>query len=502
MNPRSLISISLLAAALAAPAAANAGPYDLYVKSGAGATSCAVDDPCSLDQAVYIANLLGDPNTIYVVGPLAYSGGVDLSRSPIDLVGSGSGAGGTTIDGGSADTAVKLAAGGSITDVAVASSHGGIEVVPAGTGSTTIERVDVDAHDFGVGITPTGAVGPTTVRDSHIAAVGGIYDAESPLTVERTTVVATKFGIWSSDAEASIRNSVVRTTAAGAKGVVSFNSAQVSIDGTTIDGGGVGDAGVVTGPSTPATARVDGSIVRGFATDLSATNGNPAGDVLTVSTSDYRTGGGGGFRDLGGTVDVDPHWVDPARGDYRLASDSPLIDRGPARAAAAGETDRAGNPRDVDGDNDGATARDLGAYEYQYVKPSQPQPQAPAGDPAPTPVVVQPEPQPQQQPQAPPVQMSAPAQLKAALGRIALSRRGVLTVPVTCSAAPCSVKLVVATIAGKPRTLARANGAAGRLQVRLSRSALKYVKRHKVRITVTATGSDGRSAQSTRTFTR
>ena len=63
-------------------------------------------------------------------------------------------------------------------------------------------------------------------------------------------------------------------------------------------------------------------------------------------------------------MNADPHWLDAANGDYRLAADSPLIDRGAARAAAQGETDRAGNPRVVDGNGDGATARDIGAYEY------------------------------------------------------------------------------------------------------------------------------------------
>ena len=141
--------------------------------------------------------------------------------------------------------------------------------------------------------------------------------------------------------------------------------------------------------------------------------------------------------DLGGNVNADPHWLDAANGDYRLAAGSPLIDRGAARAAAQGETDRAGNARVVDGNGDGATARDIGAYEYQ------PQPQ----------------PQPQLQPRRrPPAarRSQQPTRSQSACGRLALNRRGKGSVTATCSVEPCTVKLVLATTGKRPHTLARA----------------------------------------------
>jgi hypothetical protein len=57
---------------------------------------------------------------------------------------------------------------------------------------------------------------------------------------------------------------------------------------------------------------------------------------------------------------IDPLFVDAANGDYRLSSDSPLIDQGVATTNVA-STDLDGNTRTV------GSAVDIGAYEYQEV---------------------------------------------------------------------------------------------------------------------------------------
>jgi len=65
-------------------------------------------------------------------------------------------------------------------------------------------------------------------------------------------------------------------------------------------------------------------------------------------------------------IHQDPQFVDAANGDYHLQDTSPCIDAGDNSLVPTGvTTDLDGNPRIVDGDNDGTPTVDIGAYEYQ-----------------------------------------------------------------------------------------------------------------------------------------
>ncbi len=84
--------------------------------------------------------------------------------------------------------------------------------------------------------------------------------------------------------------------------------------------------------------------------------------TTTVSFSDVQGGWPGGVA----VIDSDPCFVDAAGGDLRLSSSaSPCVDSGAISTPGLPATDLAGNPRVVDGDRNGTSIVDMGAYEYQ-----------------------------------------------------------------------------------------------------------------------------------------
>ena len=107
---------------------------------------------------------------------------------------------------------------------------------------------------------------------------------------------------------------------------------------------------------------------------------------ITVSFSDVQGGVEEVYVETGsflnwevGNINADPlfavpghwewsYWVD---GDYHLLPDSLCIDAGdPNYIAEPNETDLDGSPRVMDGDGDGATVIDMGAYEYRLPIPA------------------------------------------------------------------------------------------------------------------------------------
>ena len=387
MKTRSLIATAVAASALAAPAAATAA--DLYVQSGAGVTTCAQDDPCSLAQAVAVADIVSNRDSIHIVGPFSSTQAVDLTHSPIDLIGSGRGAGGTVFSGHDAQIkigadssatgfaltadscAVRITAGGTLRDASLSSPSCGIDVDAAGAGASLIDNVDVDGG-AGTGINVHGSISgeETTIRGSDVRAHVGInVSTTTGFTLERSTVESDHTAVAVAHASAAISNSLLRVVATGGRGVDAYGSI-VAVDATTIDGTGLGAEGVYGDPAGGAQVTVAGSIVRNFTHDLTAAA--PVA-ILFVSSSDFGTTSGDRLIARGGNINADPHWRNAAAGDYRPTPDSPVIDKGVAGPAATGETDRAGKSRVEDGDHDGTATRDIGAFEYQ---PSEPEPRA------------------------------------------------------------------------------------------------------------------------------
>ena len=110
--------------------------------------------------------------------------------------------------------------------------------------------------------------------------------------------------------------------------------------------------------------------------------GNVNGDGGTGETAQvYNIGGGapnepvvnfscieGGWSGAGGVGNTadDPLFVNTPASDFHLQPDSPCVDAG-SNAAVPGDiaTDLDGNPRFIDGDDDGVAEVDMGAYEFQ-----------------------------------------------------------------------------------------------------------------------------------------
>src|SRR3990172_1856437 len=102
-------------------------------------------------------------------------------------------------------------------------------------------------------------------------------------------------------------------------------------------------------------------------------NSNDIGSSLNLFTNDFSDF----FSDCesrplfctsniteGGNIDEDPLFVDGASGDVHLRESSPCIDVGNPAAPALPDTDFEGDPRDVDGDEDGNFLPDIGADEF------------------------------------------------------------------------------------------------------------------------------------------
>jgi PKD repeat protein len=78
------------------------------------------------------------------------------------------------------------------------------------------------------------------------------------------------------------------------------------------------------------------------------------------------------WADGAGTLNTDPILLDPSNDNFHLQSGSPAIDAG-ADVSSVVTKDFDGNPRPMDGDNNGTYLTDIGAYEYNgtYVPPNQ-----------------------------------------------------------------------------------------------------------------------------------
>jgi len=105
---------------------------------------------------------------------------------------------------------------------------------------------------------------------------------------------------------------------------------------------------------------------------ISITNSFAGPGTVVARYSDVAGGASAAVAEEGCTFDFDasnvdaaPLFIDADAGVYHLSAASPCVDAGDPNYSPSEEaTDAAGNPRLADGDLDGQTAVDMGAYEY------------------------------------------------------------------------------------------------------------------------------------------
>ena len=231
-------------------------------------------------------------------------------------------------------------------------------------------------HDFGGGLYNTGS--PTVRNCSFVGnwAVhgGGVHNAFGNPTMIDCYFAGNATAEWGGaidnfSAAPTLVNCVLTgNTTAGEGGAMhsdlsSPTLTNCTISGNTADQGGglfnyVGAIVTVTNCILWINSDSMGSIE-----SSQLFNGASENDFIVNHTSVQGwTGEYGGVGNMGD----DPLFVNSAASDFHLRPDSPSVDAGSNEALPEDiNTDLDGNPRFIDGDDDGVAEVDMGAYEFQ-----------------------------------------------------------------------------------------------------------------------------------------
>jgi hypothetical protein len=171
-------------------------------------------------------------------------------------------------------------------------------------------------------------------------------------------------GIWATFGPLTVENCLFSGNTADGGAAMAINGAQAAITGCTFvdnsDSDSLGGALYVQGSSVSVVNCIFWNNTAGGVLRHWRRNDG----TLMVGFCDVEGGLSPGATDLGGNIDADPLFLDPGAGDYHISAGSPCIDAGdPAYEPHPDETDLDGDPRVIDGDNDGTAVIDLGADE-------------------------------------------------------------------------------------------------------------------------------------------
>ena len=365
----------------------------------------------SLKTAVTAANENGTPDTVRI-GPGEFISEKVTASKEIDIVGAGRDA--TTIV---ADPSVsellslQLSAGSSVSNLGLRMTKTNSIALRLGDGADTSDlSIDADpsltnmlgviAEDPGTEATRLdihlgpdltseafSPFGGAVITDSFLQAGIGIGGGSPPAIARRLRIRA-GIGLFPFGDILTIRDSVVEanpeTTFFYGADVNSSNGAPetagglVAVNVTIVGNGQPGSVGVLADSNEgDAAANLINSIVANAQTSFWRLE-EVGDDVdLTARYTSYDgskamlTGPGTGSDTFQNNLANAPDsgFLDAGASDYRLRPDSVLIDAG-SPVPPTSETDARSLARVRDGDADGSSVVDIGAYEYQRLPPS------------------------------------------------------------------------------------------------------------------------------------
>lgn len=370
------------------PAGSGPGIYTTLQAALDAAAINVSDDRVMVVQGTYNGNFTytsGSGNNITLEG--GYT--ADCSTRQLDPFN-------TVLDGGSNGTVLYIdeTAGGhiiidgfTVRNGNTTGSGGGIYArssSPTAAGNVTLSNSIITANTtagdgggvYAGSICPsTGTAGTVTLSNNIVshnitttqyAGGGGIYArSESQSGTVGAVILSNN----------TVVNNTTATDANGGGAFASSYSPQGGIPGTvtltnntiynntaTNEGGGV-NAYASSNGVAGGTLNCYNNIIRG--------NTSPTGADISLSVSGDKYGYNNNYSTMAGTwnggsannIDADPLFVNPGFEDYHLQPASPCIDAGENLAPQLPSTDFEGDPRVLDGDNNGTATVDMGVDE-------------------------------------------------------------------------------------------------------------------------------------------
>jgi len=333
------------------------------------------DDIIKVQQGVYIGNFSyssSQGNGMTLLGGYT-SGCTDRDLDPANTVLDAEGSGRVLYLNNHTNGGDILVEGFTVQNGDSSGEGGGVYVYSwsylGGSGNVTVTNNIVTGNTavFGGGVdarsdSSSGPSGNVTLTNNIVTGNtagnygGGIYAFSSGPTAGNVTLT---------------NNIVTGNTATSYSGggIVAFSdswsgtSGNVTLTNSTVTGNSAGDSGggvwlifnnildtynnIIWGNTAPTGGDI---YLEGFGTANGYNN-----DYSDIS---------GSWDNSGGNTDENPLFVDGANGNYHLRSISPCIDAGTNAAPGLPGTDFEGDPRIVDGDDDGTETVDIGADEY------------------------------------------------------------------------------------------------------------------------------------------